>query len=486
MRKKLFKLVITFVLLLGFTVVLAGCGESKISVQGITDEYIHVGNTAATSGLFADVGIPFNLAMEVVFDEYNASRAAGERKIKFTTYDDGFDGAQGLAFTKKLIEDDKIFAIVGHFGTETVDATIDYLTKSGVPMVYAATGVNSLFQEKKVGGNILPVQPIYSKEAEILVARVLSEKLFGATGDQALSKDGKIAVLYSNDEAGVGMKNGVEKELKAKNQNGRATYVSFTSDTASTAVATALNVKPEVIFLVANQAPSTAATKELRAQGNKAPVFTSYVNGAKVFTDAQVDKAAFDFNIFVNGWVDISDLSAAAPTAEMVGNNGIVVGINDDATLDIFLAAGILDEAVVNYIKEVDRGAGLAALAGFSADYWEFVKTMNNSSRTSGGYVTQALWANGYAMAGYVAAKTFVHLLEQVEDFEKLTYADFIKIAEKAPIAIPMAGTIDWTDGKRLGLTDLAMSKFGLNATGTAYTFNQILSIASKDEIYGK
>src|SRR5690554_5291756 len=162
------------------TLVLIGCDTSAGAAQGITKDHIIIGNTAATEGVFAGVGVPFNLAMEVVFDEYNASNDG--RDILFKHYNDNFNGEQGLAHTKTLVEEDKVFALVGHFGTNTVNATMDYLLESGVPMIYGVTGVNSLYFEGEsgVGRNILSVQPIYRTEGRMLVARALNESLFGA------------------------------------------------------------------------------------------------------------------------------------------------------------------------------------------------------------------------------------------------------------------------------------------------------------------
>lgn len=145
-------LVLMVALLVGF--VLIGCKDSGTR-QGITEEFILVGNTAASSGDYSSVGVPFNLAMNVVFDEYNATHEGPD--IKLVHYDDGFNGTNGLALTKKLVEEDKVFALVGHFGTDTVNLTMDYLLEKGIPMVYAATGVNSLYYEEEVGNNILSV-----------------------------------------------------------------------------------------------------------------------------------------------------------------------------------------------------------------------------------------------------------------------------------------------------------------------------------------
>lgn len=448
--KKVF--LIAFALLL--TVTLIGCGPQGTR-QGIDEEFIYVGNTAATSGAFAGVGVPFNLAMQVVFDEYNATHEGPD--IKFIHYDDGFNGETGLALTKKLVEEDKVFALVGHFGTNTVNATMDYLLESGIPMIYGVTGVNSLFFEDVPGNNILSVQPIYRTEGRMMVARALHESLFGPNGDAKLGATDKIVVLYSEDDAGQSIKLGIEDEVASANIGSRVVYLPFSADTATSVIPTALAQNPGVILLSANQAPATAAAIALRSNESTVPVLSSYVNSAAVFAPAQVDGAALPFNIYANAWVDIAQTGAPGPTAEQIGGDGTLLGWTFDFSF----------------------------LAGFTAEYWEgFVHDLNSSDLVDGATTARSLWANAYAMAGYVAASTFVSLLEEVEDFDKLTWEGLIEIAESKAFDLPMAGTIDWRDGQRVGLTSLALTKFQLTASG--WNFAKVREIESIDQVRAK
>src|SRR5690625_73848 len=97
-----------------------GCsGDVEVS-QGVTDTSIKVGNTAATSGAFAMVGVPFNAGIQAYFKKVNDGGGIDGRMIEFVHYDDEFDPVKGKAFTEQLINDDKVFAIVGHFGTPTI------------------------------------------------------------------------------------------------------------------------------------------------------------------------------------------------------------------------------------------------------------------------------------------------------------------------------------------------------------------------------
>lgn len=449
-------LVIAFVLLLSLT--LLGCTESGNETQGIDDEFIYVGNTAATTGAFAGVGVPFNLAMQVVFDEYNATHEG--RDIKFIHYDDEFNGEKGLTLTKKLVEEDKVFALVGHFGTNTVNATMDYLLETGVPMIYGVTGVNSLYYENAPGNNILSVQPIYRTEGRMMVARALHESIFGANGDAKLAATDKIVVLYSDDDAGQSIKVGIQDEVTAQGATARVTYIPFSAATASAVIPVALDLDPAVILLSSNQAPATAAAIALRANNSTVPVLSSYVNSATVFTPAQlvVDSVAqpLPYPIYANAWVDIASATAPAPTAAQIGGETL-------AGFDF----------------------PLAFLAGFTAEYWEgFVHDLNTSTRADGQTEVKTLWANAYAMAGYVAAKTFVAILERVENFDELTWESFIALAEQAPIDLPLAGSIDWSNGDRVGLTTLALNKFQLTTSG--WNFAKIREIESIEQVNAK
>lgn len=447
------KKVFMFLLLIVASFTLLAC-QSEEGTPGITDDEIIIGNTAATSGVFAGVGVPFNLAMQVVFDEYNATHEG--RDIKFVHYDDGFDGEQGLAYTKKLVEEDNVFALVGHFGTNTVNATMDYLLESGIPMVYGVTGVNSLFFEDVPGNNILSVQPIYRTEGRMMVARALNESLFGANKDAKLGDTEKIVVLYSDDDAGQSIRVGINDEVTSLGISDRVVYLPFSTTTASAVATVALAENPGVILLSSNQAPATAMATALRTQESTVPVFTSYVNSAAVFSPAMVDAAtALPYEVYANAWVDISDATAAGPTADDIGGDGTLAGWDFD----------------------------LASLVGFSEEYWtEFVNDMNSSDLTDGDTTAKSLWANPYAMAGYVAAHTFVTILERV-DLDTVTWESFIEAAESAPIDLPLAGSIDWADGNRTGLSTLALTRL---VYAPQLTFSKIRDLEDIDAVRAK
>ena len=145
------------------------------NAQGVTDTKITIANTAATSGAYAAIGNPYLAGIQGYLDMVNKEGGIDGRKIEFIHYDDEFDLVKGKSYLQELVEDNKVFVILGHFGTPVVSATIDDLNEYGIPAVYFATGIGQLFSQDvkpgDAGYNIFPVQPLYITEGQIMVSR---------------------------------------------------------------------------------------------------------------------------------------------------------------------------------------------------------------------------------------------------------------------------------------------------------------------------
>ncbi len=376
---------------------------APVFAQGVTATTITVGNTAAVSGFLAFVGIPFNEGIKAVFKEVNDAGGIDGRTIEFVSYDDTFDAALGVTYTETLVEDDEVFALVGHFGTPTVGATIDYIQEQGIPMVYAATGINSLYFEESIGNPVMAVQPIYMTDGRIMTSRAIMEDIYGAGEDEALAADGKIGVLYTNDDVGNSIKAGVEAEMEALGiAASRVIYVPVTELTVDTAVLLLKVNGVSSVICAMNQGPFAYTLTSMYNQTLEVPVFSSYVNA---------DVSA----------VDHTQFSAARP-------------IYTNAWVDVFSDKGQLD--VADYVTCIGQ-----------ADLTEAEKT--------------AYYTNAYATAGYIAAKVFVEgLLRVAANGEDLTWDNYIAAMEESPIDIPMGGTVDFTDGKRWGISAMSLLKY--------------------------
>lgn len=270
--------------------------EDEEPAQGVFDDKIIVGNSAATSGNFAPVGVPFNAGIEAYFKMINEEGGVDGRKIEFKHIDDEFDPVKGKAALSSLVEDEKIFALVGHFGTPVVGATIEDVKEYGIPAVYFATGIGQLYNDKAEGKDrgIFPVQPIYQTEGQIMVAR--------AAGDFEAKK---IGVIYTNDDAGKDLFAGVEAKAKELGIEIVAEQVAAGATDVSSAVTSIKNANVDFVIGAAIQATIPTIVKELAAQNVNKDVITTYVNVSPVISEAVINEINGKFDVYGLGWVDL-------------------------------------------------------------------------------------------------------------------------------------------------------------------------------------
>ena len=95
---------------------------------------------------------------------------------------------------------------------------------------------------------------------------------------------------------------------------------------------------------------------------------------------------------------------------------------------------------------------------------------------------------NSYAMAGYVAAKTFIHGLDQLEALGlDITWENYVTAMENAPMHVPMGGEISFANGDRLGITALALNTISLETDDTGnYTLQVVSPIMSLDDVWAE
>ena len=290
--KKLIALLLALVMV--FALVACGSGGSE-SAQGVTKDSIKIANSAATSGALAGVGLPFLAGINGYLDMVNEAGGIDGRKIEFLHTDDEFDPVKGLAALEKFVEDEKVFAIVGHFGTPVVGATLENLKEYGIPAVYFATGIGQLFAAKATtnaeGYNIFPIQPLYITEGQLMVARGVGT--FGAT---------KIGMIYTNDDAGKNMLEGATAKAGELGIPLVSEQVAVGAADVSAAVTSVLSQGVDFVIVGAIQATMPTIVKELAAQGNTAPGITTYVNAAITISEQIDAEIEGKFDMYVSSW----------------------------------------------------------------------------------------------------------------------------------------------------------------------------------------
>ena len=427
--------------------------------QGVDtkNHVITVGNTAATTGTFASVGVPFNYAQEAYF-WYFANHTDGYKDAdgnKYTItlkhYDDGFDGQVGAGFTEKLVEDDQVFALVGHFGSNTVAATMEYVEEMGIPMVYGVCGVSNLYNTER---NVMTVQPIYDTEGQSMVATAFAPVDAGGLGAT------KVGVISTTDDAGIGMLNGIKIEVEKLGKGNAVVYQTGAADAAdwSGQVTALKNEGCDVVIIAANQAPFVnIANTFVTVNYDNVDIITSYVSANYAAMGGLVGTGAITATreVYAGAWL----VTGSVP-AETKGWNDFMEYCRVMTLYAKHKGETLLTEYVV---------------AGF--DY--FPLYFGDKEWAQDG--VSAYFLNSYAMAGYVSANVFCQGLSRMSG-EELLWGDFILAMEEDLVNVPMGTAVDYRGGKRVGIESLALNKYTLLNGGVGEVYREITSLGELEE----
>jgi branched-chain amino acid transport system substrate-binding protein len=179
------------------------------ATPGVTARSITVGGTYSLTGPAAAYA-PIPLGMRAYFAYVNATRTGPDKKrgvfgrqIVFKYYDDLFNTTGATErLTRRLVEEDKIFANVGSLGTEPVQAARGYLNQNKVPQVLVSTGASEWGTQGKKWPWTIGWQPDYIAEG----------RLYGLHIKQN-HPGKKIGILYQQDDYGKDYLYGVRYAL---------------------------------------------------------------------------------------------------------------------------------------------------------------------------------------------------------------------------------------------------------------------------------
>jgi branched-chain amino acid transport system substrate-binding protein len=195
MKKRLVVLAAMLTTLL--TVSLPGALAGPAADPGVTATSIKIGTTMPLSGP-ASLYAPIATGMRAYFSYINSRKSSVDgkrgvygRQIALKVEDDAFNPAQTVQQTRKLVEQDKVFALLGGLGTEPQQAVRGYLNQRKVPQIYISTGATTWGRDHKQYPWTIGWQPDYISES-VMVANWL----------RATDPNAKVGILYQNDDFG--------------------------------------------------------------------------------------------------------------------------------------------------------------------------------------------------------------------------------------------------------------------------------------------
>lgn len=161
------------VALLSAACFLAAIGSAAAD-PGVSSDKIVFGQAAALEGPAAALGVDMRDGIRAAFEEVNKVGGVKGRKLQLISIDDGYEPNKSIEATKKLIEDEKVFALIGPVGTPTSAATQPIAAQAGVPFIGPFTGAE--FLRNPFQPNVINIRGSYFQETEEMVERLTTDR----------------------------------------------------------------------------------------------------------------------------------------------------------------------------------------------------------------------------------------------------------------------------------------------------------------------
>ncbi len=249
---------------------------------GATDKEIKIGNINPYSGPASAYG-SIGKSIGAYFDKVNAEGGINGRMIKYISLDDGYNPARTFEQARKLVEEEEVLLLFQPLGTPSNSAIHKYMNTKKVPQLFVATGATKWGDPKNFPYTI-GWQPNYQSEAKIYASHLLETR-----------PNGKVAILYQNDDYGKDYLKGFEDGLgdKAKTMIvARASY-EVTDPTVDSQMVSLRASGADVFFNITTPKFAAQAIKKSAELGWKPLHYLNSVSSAvgSVLTPAGIENS---------------------------------------------------------------------------------------------------------------------------------------------------------------------------------------------------
>ncbi len=228
--------------------------SEALAENGVFPDKIVFGQVAALEGPAKALGQGMREGILAAFGEVNRTGGINGRKLELKSLDDGYEPEKTIEPTKKLIDEEKVFALVGAVGTPTSKAAQPIATEAKVPFIGPFTGAE--FLRNPYNRYVVNVRGSYYQETEAWVEHL--------TKDLGVSK---IAILYQDDVFGLAGLEGVKIALAKRNMSLVASGAFKRNTTAvKSALLDIMKGEPQAVVTVGPYKPIAEFVKVARQQ----------------------------------------------------------------------------------------------------------------------------------------------------------------------------------------------------------------------------
>jgi branched-chain amino acid transport system substrate-binding protein len=234
----------------------AGCGGrdegdsegGRASSPGITEESIKLGGTFARSGPVAAAGQAADGGQAAIL-KLNANGGIDGRKLELVVEDDQYDPTVALSKSRKLVDQDQVFALWGSVGTAAQLSARTFFDQKKVPALFLYTGARAWGSEHdKYPYSMTGVASYYT------IGKVYGEYL------KKEKPDAKVGILFQNDDLGLDHIAGFKDAIKGSNVKiVREVGYEITTPTTAPLVSRVARSGADVFFNIGSPQPASQA-----------------------------------------------------------------------------------------------------------------------------------------------------------------------------------------------------------------------------------
>jgi branched-chain amino acid transport system substrate-binding protein len=180
---------------------LAFAGTAAAQTQGVSKSEIVIGSMQDLSGPIVAFSKQLVTGMNMRVDEQNALGGINGRKLKLVVEDHGYDPKKAVLATQKLVQKDRIFAMVGTIGTPTALPSMPILFDKNIPHLFPLTAAREMYE------------PLHKLKYSF-AATYFDQMRAGVKHLVKMKGSKKVCTLYQDDDFGAEVMRGAETGLK--------------------------------------------------------------------------------------------------------------------------------------------------------------------------------------------------------------------------------------------------------------------------------
>jgi branched-chain amino acid transport system substrate-binding protein len=286
-----------FVAAIGVALSLAVSGAQ--AEDGVTSDTILIGGYGPITGPAAFLGLGGRDGAAIAIDQINAAGGINGRKLKMIFEDDGFSPAKALTSVKKLVEQDKVFMIVGLSGSNPTIGTLDYARETKIPNYIAIASAPQVTH---------PFNRYLFRGASTESARF--GELYAEFLTQFLQVK-RIGILSGADENAKNEADNTEKMLDkwySVKVEGRAEFKVGDKD-FTPQILKMKQLNPEIVVAIGQTPEVSVIIRQMRELGLKMPIY----GGAAAVDQSIIINAGLSAEGYMGGWLTPVYLDSSHP-----------------------------------------------------------------------------------------------------------------------------------------------------------------------------